>query len=81
MPGRSSPSLSKIEKIVGNSVKIIDSGYAVSKQIKNVLSQNNMLNTQTKQGIYQFYSNMDKIVLENLLSDVDIPIMIKKTVF
>jgi len=73
--------ISKIKKIVGNDVQIIDSGFAVSKQIKNVLQQNNLLNTQTKNGAYQFYTNKDKAVLGVLLKDTIMPIEIKKTVF
>jgi len=60
-----------IKDIVGDKVTIIDTGFAVSKQIKVVLSQNNLLNNQTKQCDYLFYTNHPDItVLTNLLRDV-----------
>jgi len=59
-----------IKSIVGEKVNIIDSGFAVSKQIKAVLAQNMLLNRQTEQGDYLFYTNTEVTVLKNLLKDV-----------
>ena len=56
-----------IKEIVGKDVSIIDSGFAVSKQIKAVLMKNKLLNKQTKHGNYLFYTNSDVKVLLNLL--------------
>jgi len=70
-----------IKKIVGDKVSIIDSGYAVSKQIKKVLQNQNSLNQSTRRGSYQFYTNSDKKVLENLLDDVKHPLNVKQANF
>jgi glutamate racemase len=66
----------KIKKIIGRSVKIIDSGFAVSKQIQNILQQNNLLNREMTTPNYQFYTNKDAKVLHQLLSDVKKPLQI-----
>ncbi len=71
----------QIKKIVGDKVSIIDSGFAVSKQIKNVLQEQNLLNTSTKRGSYQFYTNSGKKVLETLLFDIKYSVDIKKVNF
>lgn len=73
--------VSKIKRIVGREVRIIDSGYAVSKQIKNILQLNNLLNTQEKQVKYQFHTNKDKALLTYILKNIEFPISIEKTMF
>lgn len=60
-----------IKKILGSEVHIIDSGYAVSKQIKKVLTKNKLLNTSTKKPIYRFFTNTTTIVLRKLLIDIN----------
>lgn len=59
----------QIRQIVGNSVKIIDSGEAVAKQTKNILTKNNLLSAENQQGKHQFYTNTNKAVLNNFLCD------------
>lgn len=59
----------QIRKIVGNSIQIIDSGEAVAKQTKNILSKNNLLNKLKNEGNNQFYTNAKKEVLSNILID------------
>ncbi len=71
----------KIKKIIGQEVSIIDSGYAVSKQIKNILQQKNLLNTQSKRGTYRFYINTETSVLTNLLNELAFDVKIEKKVF
>ena len=71
----------QIKKIVGNKVTIIDSGFAVSRQIKKVLEKENLLNLNKTQGNYQFYTNKNKIVLENLLKEVKHTLDIKMAKF
>lgn len=61
--------LPQIQKITGNKVKIIDSGEAVAKQVKNVLSQNDLLNLSNKLPKNTFYINKDKAVLEVMLKE------------
>lgn len=61
--------LPQIRKITGENIQIIDSGEAVAKQVKNVLSQQNLVNNSTNQSSNIFYINKDKSVLENILRD------------
>ncbi len=63
----------QIKKIVGNEVTIIDSGFAVSKQIQSVLTQLNLLKTQKITGKHHFFINANTKALKHLLSDVEIP--------
>ena len=63
----------QIKKIVGSSVKIIDSGEAVAKQTKAILEKHQLLAKKTSlKNIHQFYINTDKSVLENILNDVTV---------
>lgn len=60
----------QIRKIVGNSMQIIDSGEAVAKQTKNILIKNNLLATINKEQIHhQFYTNINKSILNSFLSN------------
>ncbi len=59
----------QIREIVGNNIKIIDSGEAVAKQTKNILTQNNMHSSSKNNKFNSFYINKEEnilnIVLEN----------------
>jgi len=58
---------SEIKKIVGEKVKILDSGEAIARQTKVILEQENLLNI-TNSTIYQkFYVNTIPIVLQTIL--------------
>ncbi len=60
----------QIRKIVGKDVKIIDSGNAVARQTKHILSEYYLLNTNIKFDTSNiFYINKDKSVLEKILSN------------
>ncbi len=50
----------QIKKIVGDKVKIIDSGEAVAKQTKDILKQNQLLNKSKQLGKHKLFSNLDK---------------------
>lgn len=56
-------------QLVPNHVKIIDSGEAVARQTKNVLSQNNKLNKQLTKPNLKFYTNGNPAVMQSLLED------------
>ena len=56
-------------QLVPNHVKIIDSGEAVARQTKSVLSQNNMLNKQPTKPNLKFYTNGNPAVMQSLLED------------
>lgn len=57
----------QIKKITKNNLKIIDSGEAVAKQTKAILTQNNLLNLGAKKSKHQLYINKNKRVLEHLI--------------
>ncbi len=55
----------QIKRIIGDKIKIIDSGEAVAKQTKNILNQNDLLNTKTNMGKHELYSNLNaKIIVQ-----------------
>ena len=59
----------QIKEITGNTIKIIDSGEAVAKQTKNILSAHNLLSTSKNKNSSIFYINKEKNVLTNILKD------------
>ena len=59
----------QIKSIVGPSIHIIDSGEAVARQTKHILSQHNLLNPSTKVGENQILINADSSSLKSILGD------------
>jgi len=59
----------QIKKIIGKKITIIDSGFAVAKQLENVLSKNNLLRKAALLGNHQFYCNSKLTVLKNLIKN------------
>lgn len=59
--------LPQIKKILPKHIKIIDSGEAVAKQTKNILSEKNSLNQENHQPKNIFYTNANPTVLEKIL--------------
>jgi glutamate racemase len=57
----------QIQKILPESVRIIDSGEAVARQTKNILEKNMLLNTTRKKADTAFYTNSDAEVLDSIL--------------
>ncbi|WP_439128603.1 glutamate racemase [Polaribacter sp.] len=57
----------QIKKIIGNSIKIIDSGEAVARQTKAILKKNKLLNTSKQTTKHVFFINTNKKTLENLV--------------
>lgn len=62
---------SKIEKIAGKKVNIIDSGKAIARQTKNILEQENLLNNDTAKNTQQFYINKNADVFQQILNRFD----------
>lgn len=57
-----------IQEIIGSSIPIIDSGYAVAKQTARILEMEN-IQGDYQEPFYKFYTNTkDTKILENLLS-------------
>ncbi|WNW00785.1 glutamate racemase [Tenacibaculum sp. HL-MS23] len=59
----------QIKEIVGNTVRIIDSGEAVARQTKNILIRENLISNSTVDIENIFYTNKDKTVLDLILED------------
>lgn len=58
-----------LKDILPSSIKVIDSGEAVARQIKNVLMEETLLNTSLKTPEIQFFSNAETTVLNELLEN------------
>jgi glutamate racemase len=54
----------EIQKIIPDSIKILEPGQAVAKHTKNILENYNLLNTQHTQAKHEFYSNSDLKILD-----------------
>lgn len=71
----------QLEKILPKHIKIIDSGEAVAKQTKNILSQNQLIINSNKTPTLQFYTNTNTTTLELLLKEELSNISITKKAF
>ena len=71
----------QIRAIVGNKIKIIDSGQAVAIQTKAILEKHQLLNIDSNNGRHQFYINKNKKILETLISNTTDLIEINKKDF
>ena len=69
-----------ITKIVGKDVQIIDSGEAVARQTKAILTQNNLLGFDDNPR-HILYTNEKVEILENLIQDVAIQKEVKQMEF
>ncbi|MBM6498915.1 glutamate racemase [Flavobacterium macrobrachii] len=61
--------LPQIKKILPKHIKIIDSGEAVAKQTKNILTEINALNTENHQPKNIFFTNANPTAIEKILKD------------
>ena len=59
----------KLKKIIPETIQIIDSGEAVARQTKNILSQNHLLKNEKTTPYHRFYSNSTTSVIHELLND------------
>jgi len=71
----------QIKEIIGDDIKIIDSGEAVAKQTKSILEKHNLVSTSSKEISHQFYTNTQTNVLTEILSDVLVEFSVKKLDF
>ncbi|MCB0443302.1 MAG: glutamate racemase [Flavobacterium sp.] len=58
----------QIKKIIPKHIKIIDSGEAVARQTKNILTQTNLLGLEKKSSQI-FYTNYNPMVLKSILNN------------
>ena len=59
----------QIRTIVGDTIKIIDSGEAVARQTKAILEKNGLINSINKNTSHQFFINKKKETLEMLIDN------------
>ncbi len=60
----------QIKQIIGTQIKIIDSGFAVAKQTKKVLSDCSLLTDTNCKGTHQLFSNSIITTLSKLIENV-----------
>ena len=63
--------LSQIQEIIPENIKVIDSGYAVAKQTKNILKQNKMLKKQHTKPNHIWFANAGISVLQQFAPDME----------
>ncbi len=61
----------QIQKITGNCIRIIDSGEAVARQTRNILTKENLMSNANINLNTTFYINKDKTVLKLILQDYE----------
>ncbi|MFD2564118.1 glutamate racemase [Aquimarina rubra] len=61
-----------LRKMLPTHIDIIDSGEAVARQTKVVLSKNNLLNPSNQEGIHTFFTNGSLPVLQEILKKNDL---------
>lgn len=66
----------KLKELLPPHVTIIDSGLAVAKQTKNVLTAHALLNNTGHSPKHQFYTNTDVAILSSFLADVTPPVLV-----
>ena len=71
----------QIKKIVGEHVKIIDSGEAVAKQTQAILAKIQLLSTAKLPAQHQFFSNTQTATLSKLLQNVTVNYSLQKIDF
>jgi glutamate racemase len=68
-----------IRKIITNDIKIIDAGFAVARQTKNILKKFNIAQIEEKsKTTHKFFSNKDTKVLSKLLYNYSVEILSKE---
>lgn len=65
-----------LKEILPSGVQIIDSGEAVARQTKAILKENGVLNETNTLGKHQFFTNVEKQVLENIVQNDGIPVSV-----
>ena len=71
----------QIKKIVGQEIDIIDSGEAIARQTKVILSQEKLLNLGQEEITRTFYTNKNTQVMQQILDEFDEDFKALKTNF
>ncbi|MFY0602993.1 MAG: glutamate racemase [Flavobacteriaceae bacterium] len=59
----------QIKKIAGDNINIIDSGEAVARQAKNILTAQKLVNQSAYKGVYQIFINSNSNALKGILGN------------
>jgi len=71
----------QIKQILGEQVKIIDSGEAVARQTKAILEKYAISNQENGGSHHQFYTNSNSEILDTFLTDVSLNYSVKQIDF
>jgi glutamate racemase len=71
----------QIKEIAGTKVAILDSGEAIARQTKVILTEENLLNLETGDISRIFYTNKDPQVMQQILDEFDEEFVAIKTNF
>jgi glutamate racemase len=71
----------QLKKITGDRITIVDTGEAIARQTKNILTQNNLLNNSNSVPKRYFYTNKNKAVLQHILNQIDSDLTAEKIGF
>ncbi|WKW46458.1 glutamate racemase [Myroides sp. JBRI-B21084] len=66
-----------LQQILPQNIKIIDSGLAVAKHTKKILEQQNLLKTDNKLGISEFYTTKNVEIMQSFIQQKGIAKLIK----
>ncbi len=66
-----------LQQILPQNIKIIDSGLAVAKHTKKILEQQNLLKTDSKLGISEFYTTKNVEIMQSFVQQKGIAKLIK----
>ena len=61
----------QIKTLVGDKVRVLDSGEAIARQTKVILEEENIINEDPHEISRLFYTNKDTKVLQNILDEFD----------
>lgn len=70
-----------IKEIIGENIKIIDSGEAVARQTKAILEKFDLFTKNTSRGNHKLYINTESEVLKNILKNVDANFLVEEKDF
>ena len=71
----------QLQTLLGSQINIIDSGEAVARRVREILSRADLLNTSDKSPELRFLTNGDLPVIEGILADIMDPIEIEAAEF
>ncbi len=71
----------QLERIVGDKVRVLDSGEAIARQTRVILEQENLINNSGEKAWRKFYTNKNTQVLQDMLDALGEPYKAEKRDF